>query len=295
MSYLDADPVGEAQYVSQYANAELGLVIHRNGAVADPDANDVSVSIATLADPPVVIAEDLPTVRESQGTYMVALASEHTAAPGRYQVRWDYALDGVAQHFIGILEVGAANPFYDDLNVGFKGIVDSVWGRFADLFDSDFGGPHLQVYWQTRFGRGRLAQLLRIAIGKLNSTAQPHMSYTLDGVGGAQFPFDKWGPLLEQALYIETLRHLRRSYTEQPSAEMVTVARLDRRDYAQRWAEILRDEEPDFKGQMDVFKIAHMGLGRPRVLVSGGVFGSYGPTRMAGSAAARPRYWSRFN
>ena len=54
-------------------------------------------------------------------------------------------------------------------------------------------------------------------------------------------------------------------------------------------------EEDDLKKMLDVFKIAHMGLGRPHVLVSGGVYGNYGPTRIAsGSWASRPRYWARF-
>jgi hypothetical protein len=54
------------------------------------------------------------------------------------------------------------------------------------------------------------------------------------------------------------------------------------------------DEEELVKQQLQHFKIASMGLGRPAVLISGGVYGRFGPTRMAGSIAARPRYWTRF-
>jgi hypothetical protein len=177
-----------------------------------------------------------------------------------------------------------------------KGVVEAVWMRFADLFDSPGGGPNLMVYFQSRFGRGRIAQLLGVALNRLNIVAQPHTTYTLTGPpDGNEFPLAKWGGLLDQATYIEVLKHLIRSYTEQPEAPGVNIARLDRRDYAQRWQTVLEAEERDYRDMLDNFKIAHMGFSRPRVLVSGGVYGSYGPTRLAASAAARPRYWMAFN
>jgi hypothetical protein len=171
-----------------------------------------------------------------------------------------------------------------------KGVVEAVWLRFADLFDSPTGGPHLQVYFQTRWNRGRIAQLLQIAMQKLNLMAQPHMTYAVDD----KFPLTQWGGLLDELTYIEALKHLIRSYAEQPMAEGVAVSRMDRRDYMQRWQEVLALETEDARPMTENFKIAHMGLSKPRVLASGGVYGNYGPTRIAGSAAARPRYWARF-
>jgi hypothetical protein len=187
-------------------------------------------------------------------------------------------------------------PDYDALAPGMKQIVDSVWIRMADMFDNPVGGPNIQTYFQEHFGRGRIAQLLRIAMGRLNTMSQPYMEYTLDdGQGGASFPIAQWGPLLETATWIEVCKHLVRSYAEQPLyMGSNQISRLDRRDYMQRWQAIADNEEKMFKGQLDVFKISNMTLGRPQVLVSGGVYGRYGPTRIAGSVAARPRYFTRF-
>jgi hypothetical protein len=93
---------------------------------------------------------------------------------------------------------------------------------------------------------------------------------------------------------VEVIKHLMRSYVEQPDAQGIATARLDRRDYLQRWQVMFQIESDELKQLQDVFKIAHMGLSSPTVLVSGGVYGNYGPTRLVGSAAARPRYWARF-
>jgi len=104
-----------------------------------------------------------------------------------------------------------------------------------------------------------------------------------------------WGGLLGQYTYVEMVKHLIRSYTEQPAIMgSGSITRLERRDYADRWRLVLRDEEAELKSLLDMFKIRHMMLGNPRVLVSGGTYGRYAPTRIAGSVAARPRMWARW-
>jgi hypothetical protein len=293
MSDAFSDALGERQYASQYGTPAVGLVVYRGGVPAASDGNVAAARMETLDG---TIIFDRQALSTATGTYEVVLSSAETQTPGIYKVVWSYTIDGIPQNFTALLEVGESSPAYDHLDEGMKGVVESVWLRFADLFDSPEGGPHLQVYFQTRFGRGRMAQLLRQALGRLNTIAQPHMTYSLEGPpDGKQFPLAQWGGLLEQALYIEAIKHLIRSYVEQPEAVGVNVARLDRRDYMTRWQTILTMEQADLQSQLDVFKMAHMGLGRPRVLVSGGVFGTYGPTRLSHSAAARPRYWARFH
>lgn len=539
----------ERHYVSRSSIETLGLLVHVAGVLTDVD-DDMTVTMTSEETNDVVftrVAEHPET-----GAYAVTLSTIETGTEGFFSLMWTFSLGGILQADETSIQVGPRDRAYDSLDADMKAIVESVYSvRLGDLFDSDIGGPNLQTYYQTHYGRGRVAQLLRIAVGRLNTIAQPHQTFSLDSPG--QFPVAQWGPLLEQACvspetpvlkadlswvpagelvvgdrlvafdeeivggkfrtaeveanitqvkrrvrvetslgpiittpdhrfvtryqtgtdhgrpvykrrwveaqnlrpgkdsivsvgepweyhedyttgylagmmdgegcltftpqsreaegslgrifftqnpglvmektrlamkemgvqfsesgngararvlhvrggltenlrflgkvrpvrllaneslprlwegkamrqlvlpsaevlsvesiedgpvsvmqtstgtfiaqgmlshncYVETLKHLRRSYVEQPSAEGVNLARLDRRDYMTRWGEIIADEEKDLDKQLETFKIAHMGLGRGRVLVGGGIFGSFAPTRNAGMAA-RPRYWGRF-
>ena len=63
-------------------------------------------------------------------------------------------------------------------------------------------------------------------------------------------------------------------------------ARLDRRDYLNRWREILEIETEEYKQQLAVFKMAQMNLGRSAILVAGG---AYGNIPAHNNPAVRPR------
>lgn len=282
----------EEIWVNQYDPVVLGINVYVRGQVGDPDGNAVTVAM-TNRDTGVPVFAGRPTTRAALGAYELQMSSEDTEATGGYALTWSYALSGQAETLVTAVEIGAFSPDYAALSDPMKGIVESCWHRFADLFDSPDGGPNLQVYFQSHFTRGRIAQLLRIAMGILNTEAQPHQTYTLDGNGGATFPVAQWGPLLEQALYVEVLKHLRRSYVEQPLLMGGEVTRHDRRDYMDRWSQVLSDEQQQLKSQLDTFKIASMGLGRPAVLVSGGAYGRTPGGFAYTSGRGRPRYYFR--
>jgi hypothetical protein len=282
----------DRQYVSQYAIDTVGLNIVQNQVPLDADG---PVIVSMVNENTGAIVFNRTADHLGVGDYATAFNSSETSIPGSYVIRWDYDIAGAQQYFEGGIEIGPASPAYDNLPDPMKMIIESVWIRMADLIDSPGGGPNALTYVQSKFGRGRIAELLRIALGRMNTMAQPFQTYTLDGNGGAQFPYAQWGSLLESMVWIETIKHLIRIYTEQPNfMGSGNVSRLDRRDYVQRWRDVLMEEEELVKQQLQVFKISSMGLGRPAVLISGGVYGRYGPTRMAGSIAARPRYWTRF-
>lgn len=282
----------DRQYVSQYAVDVVGLKILQNQVPVDADAGVTLTMVSE--DTGNEIFSRLAT-RNDVGDYSTIFNSVETSVPGPYTLMWTYALAGQQEYYESGIEVGPAAPSYDGLVAPMKDIIERVMIRIADTIDSPGGGPNLTTYVQSKFGRGRIAELMRIALGRMNTIAQPYQTYTVDGDGGATFPYAQWGPLLEAMTWIETLKHLIRSYTEQPDFRgSGNISRLDRRDYVQRWRDVLMEEEQAAKSQLDTFKISQMGLGRPAVLISGGVYGRYGPTRMAGSVAARPRYWTRW-
>jgi len=224
------------------------------------------------------------TPQATTGVYRLTLSSVETTNPGLFYVRWAYTLSGIAQEWNTEIEVAStATSLYESLTSSWRSLIESVWWRFADLFDSDVGGPHLKMYAQSSFGRERMAQLLKIGMAKLNSNSQPYTTFALT----ADFPFTQWGGLVEQLTYIEMIKHLMRTYVEQPDAVGVQAARLDRRDYLNRWQTILTMELDDVKTAIDVFKISQMNLGHSAVLVAGGIYGEYAAF---GRNPAQPRY-----
>jgi len=275
----------ERYYMSQFDTSTVGITIFVAGVQGDPDSNAVTVSMYDINENQVF--SQLAT-RSAVGSYQFTFTTAQSALPGFYTVVWDFTIGAISQELQTYIQIGATNPAYDALDAGMKGIVESVWVRFADMFDSPQGGPHLQVFFQTAFSRGRLAQLLQIALNKINLTTQPAMSFGF--TKGSEFPYQDWGGLLEEGLYIETIRHLIRSYVEQPMPTGVTISRMDRRDFTDRWQNVYDMENADYMNMLSDFKIQCMFLSRPRVLVSGGAYGSWGPVRLPGAAAARGVY-----
>ncbi|MCW2930011.1 MAG: hypothetical protein JWM19_973 [Actinomycetia bacterium] len=286
----------ERSYLSQFSRLPLTFSIYIGGVLADPDGSAVAGQLLMEnPDGSATVVSSYSATRDEPGVYTITPSSSDTQSPGYAELDWSYAVGGQPQHYASYLEIGPASPAYDALPTEMQDFLnDQVWVRFADLFDSAGGGPNLQSQYQAHWSRGRVAQLMGIALQKINAAAQPWSNYTLDGNGGAQYPVQFWGGLLASYAYVEGVKQLIRAYTEQPSFMGPPVARQDRRDYADRWRAVLKDEEAELKGLLDVFKIRHLLNGSPRVLVSGGAYGRYAPTRIAGSVAARPRMFARW-
>jgi hypothetical protein len=286
----------ERTYLSQYAQPPLTFSVYIGGSPADPDSQSVTGRLLMQnPDGTEALVNTYTAVREQPGTYVITPSSADTQVPGYAELDWAYSVNSQPQQYSSYLQIGPANPHYDALPPVMQDFLnDQVWVRFADLFDSAGGGPDVQEYFQAHWSRGRAAQMMGIALSKINAVGQPWSNYTLDGRGGPMYSIQFWGGLLASYTYTECVKQLIRAYTEQPMFSGPPVARMDRRDYADRWRQALQDEQAELKSLLDVFKIRHILNGSPRVLVSGGTYGRYAPTRIAGSVAARPRMWARW-
>lgn len=286
MPTVEIADLRERTWVSRFSGAGLGLAVYVGGELVDADALPTAAFVDESDDSQVALSVGHPET----GRYTVNLTSVHTDMPGLYKVTWSYEVGGDPNPFEVPIEVGPDAPAYDALNDDFKGVVEAVWVKLADAYDSPRGGPYLQTLLQSHFHRGRVAQLLHSVVGDLNVIAQPHMTYSI--TGPKVFPVAKWGALLEMGLYIEVIRHLIRSYTEQTEVTNVSVSRVDRRDYAERWRAVLNDEREDFEAALSHFKMAHLGLSKIVVTVGGGAYGAWSET-IRWPNPARPRFWYR--
>ena len=299
----------EFVFVPQGSLNPIGIRVNVLGIPTNVDlGTDVVVSVyvvpypATTAEANGVMADPVYTglaTSPQTGVYQMIPASSQTLVPGYYRFDWSFTLNGNPVTTSMYVQVGPPSPAYDALQPPFVNAVEQVWIKFADMYDSAYGGPYLTIWYNQHFGRGRVAQLMEQAVWHINNEAQLSTVYSVTGVapmgGGAPlFPLNQWAGLLNSATTVEVIKHLMRSYTEEPVVVGNVTLRMDRRDYQQRWQTMLDVEQPQYLKQLAVFKTEMMFNGSPRVLIQGGAFGNYGVPRMMGSLPARPYYMNRW-
>lgn len=300
----------EFSYVPQGSLNPIGIRINVAGVPTNVDAGTECVISVYAVPYPATTAEVGATMvnpvytgiatSPSTGIYQMVPASSQALTPGYYRFDWSFTLSNAPIVTSQYVQVGPPSPAYDALQPPYVNAVEQVWLKFADIYDSPYGGPYLTVWYNQHFGRGRVAQLMEQACMHINNSAQPATNYSVTGVaamgGGAPlFPLNQWGGLLNTATTIEVLKHLMRSYVEEPAVVGNVTVRMDRRDYLQRWGSMLSDEQDQYNKELAVFKVQSMFNGSPRVLIQGGAFGNYATPRIVGGAvAARPYYMNRW-
>lgn len=199
-------------------------------------------------------------------TTFVSIAFADTTLPGQYVTQVTFTLPDASRRSTVIsfeVEDPLETTFDSDNDI--DKTVDRAWMKLEDLFDSELGGPHLRDRTMASFDREKMKRLLPDALYNINNYYTPSTGYD-----ETTFPFAQHSPLLAQALLVETIYHLMRSYTEQAQpagAGMPTY--FDRRDYLNRWQSVLTGEENRLNMWMDLFKREQMGFGSSSLLVGG--------------------------
>lgn len=201
---------------------------------------------------------------------LTSIAFNDTTEPGQYLAQITFTLnDANATKRSTVLSFEVVDPLESSTptvsDSPEEAVVDRAWMKLEDLFDSELGGPHLRDRTMATFSRDKMLKLLPDALYNINNYYQPATSYT-----ETTFPFDSQSPLLAQAVLVESVRHLMRSYVEQPQPMgQGTPTYFDRRDYLNRWQLILQQEEDRLGMWLDLFKRGLMGFGHTSILVGG--------------------------
>lgn len=225
--------------------------------------NQVLYTVKRPSDTP-----EVPTISNAQGTIIgdgqaeYIVPSSVISEPGEYLAYARFLLNDGRKKSV-IVDFDVIDPFGVTEQGPFDPWIDMTWRRLEDCFDSEIGGPWLRDMTMARFDKSRLRSLLPEALLDIN-VQQPITQFSEN-----DFPLDEsGGALLVQALLVSTVRHLIRSYAEQPETINSPVAFLDRRRYVDTWNAVLKIEEPQYRRVLALWKRQYFGLGQSKLLVA---------------------------
>lgn len=273
------------QTISRHSQDVIGIAVYVGGDLADADANP-SITITNEGSGVIVVNAE-PTVRDGKGLYSYTIRSNTTASLGYFSALWSYTVGGAARTFLTEYEVVEEQPFWDSLEPQERQLVENVYFRLGDLFDSREGGPYLQDVPQSTFGYETIARLtVTEALPYINLAKPPAFVPGFQVGKGATNKFPEgWHGLLEQGAMWTSLKHLSRSYIEIPDPQNITQGRLDRSRYRQMWAEEADKEKQQLDMMLGQLKRSFRFSTHRALLVAGGMF----PNNYARNIA-RPRW-----
>ena len=202
-----------------------------------------------------------PSLSNNEATFV--FPAQLTQMPGLYKVRAQF-ITADNQKKSDRIWFEAIDPFPVAATTPGGEAVSRAWMKLEDLFDSELGGPHLRDRTLANFDQTKMAKLLPDALYNIGATFAPVVHYTED-----TFDFVQHSPLAGQALLVESIRHLMRSYVEQPLPVGSNVTYFDRRDYLNRWQIILQMEVEKLTSWIDLFKQDQLSFGSTAMLVGG--------------------------
>ena len=141
--------------------------------------------------------------------------------------------------------------------------VDQCWTMLEDCFDSEVGGPWLRDMTLAVFDKSKINAFIPQALADINQQ-MPLTTYSVD-----TFPYEQADgtAVFAQCLLTASIRHLMRSYTEQPDVTGSPVGFLDRRRYQSAWKAQYDVEMERQKLWVNRWKLASYDLSHSAMLV----------------------------
>lgn len=275
------------QVVSQGDSAELRAFLFddQDATVGIDDLLTVSFKIAK---PDGSVSTHIGEIEENgEGFFRF----DDTDLIGDYRVVATFTfLDGKKQSTRADFVVG--NPFGEDLSTPISlsewntlttadernewmvsMVASRVWDKMEDLFDSHDGGPWMRDMTLNVFSPGKIPEFIDEALFDIN-IYNPPTDFWIDKFVTPLAVLDALPrqnanlTILVQGTWIAVIRHLMRSYTEQPVPMGGQVTYEDRRDYLQRWGTIFQLEFQHYDHLVKLWKRQFLGLNQSKQLVS---------------------------
>lgn len=235
--------------------------------VSRPDLDTVDFTIRHPDDGviPIILQDAGVIIEDEDGHGQYIVPSAITTKAGEYKaVARFHRNDGRIESVVVDFEI--IDPFQAVETDGLSHVIDTAWMKLEDCFDSEVGnaGPWLRDMTLAKFDQTKMRGLLPEALIGINMW-QPVTAYDAQS-----YPYEDGSAnaVLAQALLLSTIRHLIRSYTEQPDVMNSNVGYFDRKRYADAWTKVYQLEDAYFQKMLIMWKRSFFQFGRPAVLVS---------------------------
>lgn len=239
---------------------------------APEQATDVSSVQFTIQRPDGAKAVVAGAVQSDGGGF---LRYTDTDLSGEYRVVAKFTLNS-GQVTSTLNDFIVLDPFGPQIPTDSQLISNLVWDKLEDLFDSADGGPWMKDMTLNIFDREKIPEFIADALLEINVYNPPtHFGLEMftheikDGNGVIlQTNVTENTQVLVLGTFLGVVRHLMRSYVEQPAPTGGQITYEDRRDYLQRWGTIYQIEYQRFDGLLKLWKRQFLNMNQGKGLVS---------------------------
>lgn len=227
------------------------------------DIASVSFTIQ-LPDNTIVGPEDGEVQEDGQGYYQWT----ETEQVGEYLGQAQFTLTTGEVRSV-MVNFAVIDPFDTTPPSPSEIVIDEVWFRLEDCFDSIEGGPWLRDITLAHFDRSKIARyipetLLDINVQMPRTTAVIQDFTTPEQNGEPNVIL----PILAKGVLCRVIMHLIRSYVEQPVPQGGQVVYEDRTRYKDAWKAVYDSEHEDYITMVRLWKRGFLNLGHSALLVS---------------------------
>jgi hypothetical protein len=169
-------------------------------------------------------------------------------------------------------------------------VAEQVWFRLEDCFDAEEGGPWLRDMTLSYFDPSKIERFIPEGLLEINTyppitnldlayftTDIPATDSVLLAVDPNAKQPDPDRIVIVQGTLLAVIKHLMRSYVEQPDVRGANAVYQDRRDYLQRWQSIYQLEYAEWQRMIALWKRQFLNYGRSSLLIGSKAGRLYGP------------------